>query len=129
MNDEKTTVLPNERQYDDDSIIRPSGPSGATIGLGIVIAIFGAMVLLFSINDVLNAMWKTFFGDSGLGGAVLVGGFGVILIVAAVVWSLVKFMRDRKNDDYTGMDDSDDSTGSTEKTEEIRTADINDFEK
>ena len=129
MNDEKTTVLPNEWQYDDDSIIRPAGPSGATIGLGIVIAIFGAMVLLFSIDDVLNAIWKTFFGGSGLGVAVLVGGFGVILIVAAVVWSLVKFMRDRKNDDYTGMDDSDDSTGSTEKTEEIRTADINDFEK
>ena len=129
MNDEKTTVLPNERQYGDDSIIRPAGPSGATIGMGIVIAIFGAMVLLFSIDDVLNAMWKTFFGDSGLVGAVLVGGFGVILIVAAVVWSLVKFMRDRRNDDCTGMDDSDDFTGSTEKTEEIRTADINDFEK
>lgn len=129
MNDDKTTVLPNERQHGDDSIIRPSGPSGATIGLGVVIAIFGAMVLLFSIDDVLNAMWKTLFDESGFGGAILIGGSGVILIVAAVVWSLVKFMKDRKDDEYTAMDDADDFTGSTEKTEEIRTADINDFEK
>ncbi len=129
MNDDKTTVLPNERQYGDDPIIRPSGPSGATIGLGVVIAIFGAMVLLFSIDDVLNAMWKTLFGGSGFGGVILIGGSGVILIVAAMVWSLVKFMRDRKSGEYTGMDDSDDFTGSMKETEEIKTAGFHDFEK
>ncbi len=140
MNDDKTTVLPNKRQYD-DSIIRPSGPSGSTIGLGIVIAIFGVMVLLFSIDEVLNAIWKMFCGGSGLGWAIMVGGFGVFLIAVAGTWALAKVMRDRKDDesddtdDANNADDSADSTdstdfaNSTERTEEIRTSDFSDFEK
>lgn len=75
-----------------DLIIRPSGPSGATITLGVCIALIGAMAVMWGLKSPMD-LWGV---DPRLLAVGTIGGLGLVLIVIAFVWAIVRLVQGAK---------------------------------
>ena len=75
-----------------DLVIRPSGPSGATIALGVCIALIGVVTVVWGLQSPMN-LWGV---DPQLFVVGTIGGLGLILIAVAFAWAIVKLVQEAK---------------------------------
>ena len=79
-------------------VIRKTGPSAATIVLGVLLVLVGAMVLAFGIGFPMTAL-------PGLGAdpraivAIVCGIVGGVLIVVAIIWAVVRIIGSMRHKD------------------------------
>ena len=79
-------------------VIRKTGPSAATIVLGVLLVLIGAMVLAFGIGFPMTAL-------PGLGAdpraivAIVCGIVGGVLIVVAIIWAVVRIIGSMRHKD------------------------------
>lgn len=79
-------------------VIRKTGPSAATIVLGVLLVLVGAMVLAFGIGFPMTAL-------TGLGAdpraivAIVCGIVGGVLIVVAIIWAVVRIIGSMRHKD------------------------------
>ena len=84
-------------------VIRKTGPSAATIVLGVLLVLIGAMVLAFGIGFPVTAL-------PGLGAdpraivAIVCGIVGGVLIVVAIIWAVARIIGSRRNKDHEPRD-------------------------
>lgn len=79
-------------------VIRKTGPSAATIVLGVLLVLIGAMVLAFGIGFPMTAL-------PGLGAdpraimAIVCGIVGGVLIVVAIIWAVARIIGSMRHKD------------------------------
>lgn len=78
------------------AVIRKTGPSAATIVLGVILILVGAAVLAFAVRF---PSWVPDFDvDWRVAAALTCGVLGVLFILVAVIWSVAGLLRRRKED-------------------------------
>ncbi|MBT1160463.1 hypothetical protein [Bifidobacterium sp. SO1] len=83
------------------AVIRKTGPSAATIVLGVCVLLLGVFSVLlgeyFPLGWVMQSwMWVM---DPRITAAIAFAGFGGVLVLAAVIWSLANMLHSRKQGD------------------------------
>lgn len=80
----------------DPAVIRRTGPSAATIVLGVILTLVGAAILAFAMRF---PWWLPAFDvDWRVAAALTCGVLGVLFILVAVIWSVAGLLRRRKED-------------------------------
>ncbi|MBW3078664.1 hypothetical protein [Bifidobacterium simiiventris] len=100
----RPSTNPPYAQMPDDStppataVVRRTGPSAATITLGVCVLVLGVLSVLLGAYFPLGWVIQTWTLDPRIAAAIMFAGFGGVLVLVAVIWSLATMLHGRKRD-------------------------------